>query len=101
MPEFPADRALVEAEGQVRRLGVIRMATSGGITSAVIFALCWVGTFIPFSSPTHALIGLFTAAPMSSVNALLEGGLWSLLFGGFSAAVFAITYNGLGGLERR
>jgi hypothetical protein len=64
------------------RIGVLRLALTGAITAALVFLLCWVGTFIPFSSPTHAYIGLFTPAEMSSVAALAQGICWSFLFGG-------------------
>jgi len=82
------------------RLGVLRLALTGAITAAVVFVLCWLGTFIPFSSPTHAYIGLFTSAEMSSVVALAQGICWSFLFGGLSGAVLAAVYNALGPLER-
>ena len=84
-----------------RRVNVVRLATTGGLTAALIFFFCWLGTFVPFASPTHAYIGLFTPAPMQSVQALGEGTLWSLLFGGFAMAVFALVYNLLPGMERR
>jgi len=54
-------------------IGVLRLALTGAITAAFVFLLCWLGTFIPFSSPTHAYIGLFTPAEMSSVAALAQG----------------------------
>ena len=83
------------------RLGVLRLALTGAITAAVVFVLCWLGTFIPFSSPTHAYIGLFTPAEMTSGGALAQGALWSFAFGGLSGAVLACVYNALGGFERR
>jgi len=85
----------------IHRLGVVRFALTGAITAAVVFVLCWLGTFIPFSSPTHAYIALFTPADLNSVDALIEGAVWSFLFGGFSGAVLAWTYNALGRLDRR
>ena len=85
----------------VRRLGVPRLALTGAITAAVVFVLCWLGTFIPFSSPTHTYIGLFTQADVGSTNALAEGVLWSFLFGGLSGAILAAVYNLLRPLERR
>jgi len=81
-------------------IGVLRLALTGAITAAFVFLLCWLGTFIPFSSPTHAYIGLFTPAEMSSVAALAQGVCWSFLFGGLSGAVLAAVYNALGPLER-
>lgn len=82
-------------------LGVTRLLVAGGVTAAVIFVLCWLGTFIPFSSPTHAYIGLFTSAPASSLEALTEGAVWSLLFGALVGALFAFTYNAAAPLGRR
>jgi hypothetical protein len=70
------------------------------VTAAAIFVLCWLGTFIPFSSPTHAYISLFTNADVNSVRALFEGGCWSLLFGALVGAVFAIGYNATAFLDR-
>jgi hypothetical protein len=83
------------------RIGVMRLAATFGVGAALIFGLCWLGTFIPLSSPTHAYIGLFTAAPPSSVAALLEGGAWSFLFGALNGAVLAALYNLFVRLDRR
>ena len=82
------------------RLGVLRIALTGAITASVVFVLCWLGTFVPFSSPTHAYIGLFTPAEMTSFAALCGGVVWSFLFGGLSGAVLAWVYDALGGLDR-
>lgn len=78
------------------RLDVIRCALTGAVTAALIFIFCWIGTFIPVSSPTHAYIGLFTAAPISSAQALLQGSCWSLAFGAGIGALIALVYNALG-----
>ena len=74
-------------------LSVARLAVAGGITAAVVFVLCWLGTFVPFSSPTHAYITLFTNADISSGLALAGGTCWSFLFGLIVGAVFALIYN--------
>lgn len=74
-------------------LSVIRMLVAGGLTAAAVFLLCWVGTFLPYDSPTHAYIGLFTTAELGSEQALAEGFCWSLLFGGVVGATFALVYN--------
>ena len=83
------------------RLGVSRLTAAGGVTAALIMVFCWVGAFIPFSSPTHAFIGLFTPAETKSVTALAEGTLWAFLFGIVSGALFAAVYNLFAGLDRR
>lgn len=84
-----------------RRIGILRLALTGAITAGLVFVLCWLGTLVPFSSPTHAYIGLFTPAELSSGLALAQGTCWSFLFGGLSGALFAWVYNALAGLERR
>ena len=86
---------------RVDRLDVVRCALTGALVAALLFVLCWIGTFIPFASPTHAYIGLFTPAPMSSVQALLEGSCWSLAFGALIGVLVALVYNGLGRLFGR
>lgn len=82
-------------------VSVIRFLVAGGLTAAFVFVLCWVGTFVPFSSPTHAYISLFTNADMTSGRALAEGTLWSLLFGALVGAAFALIYNATAPLGRR
>ena len=77
------------------RIGVLRLTLAGAVTASLIFVLCWLGTFIPLSSPTHAYIGLFTTADMNSFVALCQGAVWSFLFGGLSGALFAWIYNAL------
>jgi hypothetical protein len=82
-------------------LSVTRLLVAGGVTAGLVFVLCWLGTFVPFSSPTHAYISLFTPAQANSVQALVEGTLWSLLFGALVAGLFALIYNASAPLARR
>ncbi len=82
------------------RIGVLRLAATLGVGSALIFVLCWLGTFISFGSPTHAYIGLFTLADTQSIQALAEGTIFSLLFGLLSGGVVAGLYNLFAGLDR-
>lgn len=84
--------SLAEAR-ETHTLSVARLAITGAVTAAVIFVLCWLGTFVPFSSPTHAYITLFTNADISSGLALAGGTCWSFLFGLIVGAVFALIYN--------
>jgi hypothetical protein len=83
------------------RIAVLRLALAGAITASLLFLLCWLGTFVPFASPTHAYIGLFTPAEMTSSLALFEGAAWSFVFGGLSGALLAWVYNLLDGIERQ
>ena len=84
-----------------RRIGVTRLALAGGVTATLVFVICWIGALVPFPNPTHAYTTLFTTAGVTTVEALIEGSLWSLLFGGFTAAVFALVYNLFEGVDRR
>ena len=86
---------------QIRTLNVVQVLVAGGLTASIVFLLCWVGAFLPYTSPTHAYIGLFTTAEYTSEQALAEGFCWSLLFGGLVGAVFALVYNVAGRLGRR
>lgn len=95
-----ATTALTEAR-EAHRLSVTRLSAATGVSAAVIFVLCWIGTFLPFSSPTHAYIGLFTNADYSSATALFQGTCWSLLFGLLAGAVFALVYNATSPLGRK
>lgn len=83
-----------------RRIGVIRFTAAAAFTAALVFVVCWLGTYLPFPNLSHAYIALFTSAPVGSALALWAGLCWSLLFGGFAAAAFAVIYNGAAGLER-
>jgi hypothetical protein len=82
-------------------IGVLRLAATIGVGSTLIFVLCWLGTFITYSSPTHSYLGLFTDAETQSVQALVEGSTYSLLFGLLSGGIVAALYNFFAGLERR
>ncbi len=82
------------------RLAIRQLTVAGAATAAVLFLLCWVGTVFAFVSAPHAYIGLFTDAPANSVQALWQGLVWSALFGGLAAAVFAIAFNLAAGLRR-
>ena len=86
--------------GRGNTLNVMRLVVAGGVTAAVIFVLCWLGTFVPFSSPTHAYITLFTNAELRSGLALAQGTCWSLLFGALVGAAFALIYNAPAALDR-
>ena len=92
--------ALSEAR-DTQPLSVLRLGITGGLTAGLIFVLCWLGTFAPFSSPTHGYISSFTNAEISSGSALAQGTCWSLLFGFIVGAVFAFIYNLTAPLSRR
>jgi hypothetical protein len=83
-----------------RRINVVRASAATGLGFAALMILCWIGAFIPFASPTHAYVGLFTPAELHSVRALMEGTLWAFLFGIVAGAIISLIYNSLAALER-
>lgn len=89
-----------EAE-RAHTLNVMRLIIASGVTAALVFVLCWLGTFVPFSSPTHAYISLFTNAEINSGLALVEGTCWSFLFGALVGGIFALIYNATAALEQK
>ena len=88
-------------DSRLHRIGIRRLAATLGVGAAAVFGLCWLGNFIPFSGPTHAYIGLFTSVEPTSALALLEGVVWSFLFGVLTGAVLAALYNLFARLDRR
>ena len=96
-----APTASLREAGVGHRVSLTRLLITGGATAAAVFVLCWVGTFITFSSPTHAYIGLFTNADVNSGQALAQGTLWSLLFGALVGAVSALIYNATAAIGRK
>jgi hypothetical protein len=69
------------------KIGVLRLGIAGAFTAAALLVLWWIGTFIPFSSPTHAYIGLFTTAPVGSAAALVSGLCWPVVFGALAGKI--------------
>jgi hypothetical protein len=86
--------------GRTRTIGVLRLALTGAIASAVFFSFCWVGAQIPVGTLSHMYVQLFTKADMSSTAALVEGFGWSIGFGLIAGRLIALTYNLLAPLER-
>ena len=83
------------------RIGIVRFMLTGAIASAVFFALCWVGAFLPIGPATHMYLELFTAAPVASAVALAQGLCWSAVFGAVAGGLISVTYNLLGAFDRR
>lgn len=86
----------------IRKIGVLRLALTGGIVAGLFFALCWAGMqVLPVGPASHMYLQLFTSAELSSGTALVQGLLWSVVFGLLVGALIAWTYNLLSSLERR
>ena len=81
-------------------LGLFRCALTGAVVLVVLFVVCWVGALVA-SAQSHMFIQIFTVQPVTSTAALVDGLIWSVVFGGLSGLLLALAYNGLAFLERR
>ena len=62
----------------------------------VLFVICLVvAVLLPDLPATHAWVGLFSAAPMTSLRVWVDGILFSVVFGWITAAVLGVVYNRL------
>ena len=83
------------------RLDLMRSTLTGAVVAALLFAICWIGVFMPAVRVTHMYLQLFTAADLRSGTALAEGLCWSLIGGGAIGLLIALVYNALGAITRR
>ena len=81
-------------------VNILRYTLAGAGTLFALFALCWIATAAGDLRLSHMFIELFTAQPAASGAALLEGLMFSLLFGAASGFLVAANYNLLGFVER-
>ena len=88
------------ATATTRYLSVVRAACSVGLASGLLFAMCWIATFVPLGQTTHLYIQLFTSAEVSSGLALAQGFFWALIMGVVAGALGAFIYNLLAPLDR-
>lgn len=84
----------------VRKLSVARVSLTGLLASGIFYVLCWLGAFLPVGVATHMYLQLFTDADIGSVEALVEGSVWALVFGSLMGALIALIYNALGAKGR-
>lgn len=85
----------------VRKLGVARLAVTGALAAATFYVLCWIGALTITGPASHMYVQLFTNAEVSSGAALLEGVLWSIVFGLIAGALIALIYNAFAFLDRK
>lgn len=88
-----ANGACTPSPRRVPSLGLTRAALSTGLTTAAVFLFCWAGALVSLQGPTHAYVSLFTRAPVNSAAGLLEGAIWSFLFGAITGGLFAMFYS--------
>jgi hypothetical protein len=76
-------------------LSLVAFGVAVSAALVVLFALCWiVAAVMPsLAGASHGWITLFTTAPVGSVRALVEGVIWSIVFGWIIALVTVPIYN--------
>ena len=82
------------------RISVTRLTLTGALATLILYVACWLAAIILNLPATHMFISLFTAYEITSVAALVEGGCWAFVWGGFAGAVIAALYNLLGFVDR-
>jgi hypothetical protein len=77
-------------------INVVALGVAASATLVVLYVLCWVVAVVfPGLALSHGWLNLFTTAPITSVAALIEGVIWSIVFGWVIALVLAPIYNKL------
>ncbi|MEX0860200.1 MAG: hypothetical protein WD017_04610 [Cucumibacter sp.] len=77
-----------------RTLSPLGSAVALSIALIALFVICAVVQLIaPTVQATHAWVGLFTLAPVTSPQAWLEGIFFSLAFGIVAGSIFAAVHN--------
>ena len=78
----------------ISRLSTVRTGIALAGTLVVAFILCAIAQVVlPGAQFTHMWLALFTAAPLGSVQAWVEGIIASVVFGFVLGYCFAHCYN--------
>jgi hypothetical protein len=83
------------------RIGIARLALTGAMFMGLFYILCWSGAALGIVPVSHMYLQLFSSAPMPSTVMLVEGAIWSFVFGSLAGTLIALLYNALGSLDRR
>jgi len=74
------------------RSSASRFAVTGAFVALVVFVACWVAAALGIVA-SHAFVGLFTLAPVTSSSALVVGGISAAGSGAVVGALMAVGYN--------
>lgn len=79
-------------------LNVIALGWALSATLVVLFVVCLaVALVLPAWQGSHAWVGLFSVAPLTSMRVWIDGIVFSFIFGWLAAAVLGGVYNRLVG----
>lgn len=77
-----------------RDLSPLTVAAALSITLLALFLFCVILRMVaPGLQVSHGWIAIFTTAPVTSMQAWVEGVLFSIFFGTVGGFTFALTYN--------
>jgi hypothetical protein len=74
------------------------VALGWGLSAALValFVICLAVALVwPDWQASHGWIGLFSAAPMTSIRVWIDGIVFSVVFGWIAAVVLGLVYNTL------
>ena len=83
------------------RIGVARLALTGAMFMTFFYLLCWSGAALGVVPVSHMYPERFSSAPIPSSAMLIEGSIWSYVFGSLAGTHIALLYNALGSVDRR
>ena len=75
-------------------INIVALGVATSATLIVLYVLCAVVAMaLPDIMLSHAWLTLFTTAPIGSMWGLVEGIIWSIVFGWVIALVLGSVYN--------
>jgi hypothetical protein len=79
-----------------RKLDAMALGWALSATLVLLFVLCAAAALVfPGLQLAHAWLGLFSTAAPGSLRNLVDGVVWSIVFGWISAVSMAVVYNRL------
>lgn len=84
-----------------KKLSIVRAALTGSLAASILYALCWLAALLAGGATGHMYLQLFTDHDPRSALALMEGAIWSWVFGSLGGSLVALAYNALAALEAR
>lgn len=81
-----------------QRINILALGIAASVTLALIYVVCAVVAMaVPSLAFAHVWLTLFSAAPIGSVQGLVEGTIWSVVAGWVAAVILGWVYNRVAG----
>jgi hypothetical protein len=86
--------SVAPAPSRTALINIVALGVAASATLVVLYLLCAVVAMaLPDIALSHAWLTLFTKAPIGSMWGLIEGIIWSIVFGWVIALVLGSVYN--------